>query len=232
MDLGGATFIVNEADDHALEQALLLKEVVGGEIVVVAVDFGDVDNTLYAAVAKGADRVIKIPWNEDVSPSPHLAAAMLAAPIKETAPDLVLVGSWSHDELDGSLAPELALKLALPYVGVIRGVAADANGTSVKVFKEFPGAVKARLQVRLPAVIGVLAAERPPRYVPVSRIRSVMKSMEFEERESDVPMIPPATAVDKLHLPAAGQRAEMLEGSESEVADRIVTILKDKGLLS
>ena len=47
LDLDGATFIVNEADDHALEQALLLKEAVGGEIVVVAIDFGDVDNTLY-----------------------------------------------------------------------------------------------------------------------------------------------------------------------------------------
>ncbi len=60
IDLGAASFIVNESDDHALEQALLLKEAGGGTVTVVALDFGDVDNTLYAATAKGADRIVKI----------------------------------------------------------------------------------------------------------------------------------------------------------------------------
>ena len=232
LDLDEATFIVNEADDHALEQALLLKEAVGGEIVVVALDFGDVDNTLYSAAAKGADRVIKILWEEEDAPSPRRAAAMLAGPVRELNADLVLVGSWSHDELDGSLAPELAHLLELPYVGVIRGIQLEEHAASAKVFKEFPGAVMARLDVRFPAVIGVLAAEQPPRYVPVSRIRSVMKSMEFEQRESDVPAVVSSSVIQKFYLPTASQRAEMLQGSETEVADRIVEILKDKGLLT
>jgi len=76
LDLGAATFIVNESDDHALEQALLLKAAGGGSVTVVALDFGDVDNTLYAAAAKGADRIVKIPLDADAPPSPGAAAAM------------------------------------------------------------------------------------------------------------------------------------------------------------
>ena len=54
LDLGAASFILNESDDHALEQALLLKEAGGGTVTVVALDFGDIDNTLYTAVGQGS----------------------------------------------------------------------------------------------------------------------------------------------------------------------------------
>ena len=73
LDLTSATFVVNESDDHALEQALLLKEAGGGSVVVVALNFGDVDNTLYAAAAKGADRVIKVALDGDTPPAPRAA---------------------------------------------------------------------------------------------------------------------------------------------------------------
>ena len=73
------------------------------------------------------------------------------------------------------MAPLLAGALGHPYVGVIRGVKAGAEAGTVVACKEFPGAVMARMLVRLPAVLGILGAEQPPRYVPVSRIRAAMK---------------------------------------------------------
>ncbi len=110
VDLDGATFRANEADDLALEQAILIKEKLGGSAVtVVALDFGDIDNTLYAAAAKGADRIIKIPYDQGQPPTPKQAAAMYAEAIRGLGADLVLVGSYAHDELEGTLAPLLAL---------------------------------------------------------------------------------------------------------------------------
>ena len=53
-------FKLSEPDEHALEQALILKEKCGGKVTVVTIDSGDVDETLYTAVAKGADRVVKV----------------------------------------------------------------------------------------------------------------------------------------------------------------------------
>ncbi len=231
LDLDGATFIINESDDHALEQALLLKEAAGGTVTVVAIDFGDVDNTLYTAAAKGADRIIKLAWeDESVEPSPAVAAAMYAEAIKPLNPDLVLVGVQAHDELEGVLAPWLGAQLQLPYVGVIRGVS-PGEGGSVIVRKEFPGAVMSRMAVKTPAVLGILGAEQPPRYVPVSRIRAAQKSTQFEEQEVAVPAPAGVAAVEKLYFPEKGERATMLEGSPEEIANRIVEILSEKGLL-
>ena len=229
LDFDGATFIVNESDDHALEQALLLKEAGGGTVAAVALDFGDVEQTLHAAAAKGADRIITVPYDEDQPPAPRALAAMLASVIKGLEADLVLVGVQAHDELEGSLAPLLALQLDLPYVGVIRGAEAVDDST-VRAFKEFPGAVKAQMKVTLPAVLGILAADQPPRYVPVSRIRAAMKSTTIDEQEAEAPAMESAVTVSRLYPPEVGERAEMIEGSEDEVAQRIAQILAETGV--
>ncbi len=230
-DLGSASFIVNESDDHALEQAILLKEAGGATVNVVALDFGDVDNTLYTAAAKGADRIIKLAPADGPPPPPRAAAALYAQAIKPLAPDLVLVGVQAHDELDGGLSPFLAAALGLPYVGVIRGVKAGAEPGTISVCKEFPGAVMARLNVKLPVVLGIVGAEQPPRYVPVARIRAAMKTTQFEESDAAAAGTAPAVSICRLSPPASGSHAEMLAGSEAEVAARIAEILAQKGLV-
>jgi electron transfer flavoprotein beta subunit len=231
LDLASAAFVVNESDDHALEQAILMKEASGGTVTVIGLDFGEIDNTLYAAAAKGADRIIKIPLDGEGPVLPQTAAAMYAEAIKPLGADLVLVGVQAHDELDGVLPPLLAEALGLPYVGVIRGVKPCPAGGAVVASKEFPGAVMARMNVKLPAVLGILGADQPPRYVPVSRIRGAMKTTQFDEQEAAVTPAESRVKVSKIYLPASGSRAEMLAGSEREIAQRIAEILAEKGLL-
>jgi electron transfer flavoprotein beta subunit len=231
LDYGAARFIVNEWDNHALEQALLLKESRGGSVTVVALDFGEVDNTLYEASAKGADNIVKIPWDADQPPALRQAVALYAEVLRSIAAELILVGCQAHDELEGPLAPQLAFALKLPYVGVVRGVQPSDEPGSIRVFKEFPGAVVARMAVRLPALIGILAAEKAPRYVPVSRIRAAMKSTQIQEQEVSPPPTESLATVSRLYVPEAPQRAEMLEGSVEEVAERLYQILAEKGLV-
>ncbi|MGO9109273.1 MAG: electron transfer flavoprotein subunit beta/FixA family protein [Thermoguttaceae bacterium] len=230
LDLSSASFIVNESDDHALEQAILLKEAGDATVSVVALDFGDVDNTLYTAAAKGADRIVKISLEGD-PPAPRAAAALYAAAVKSLNADLVLVGVQAHDELDGGLSPFLAAALGLPYVGVICGVRRGTEQGTVRVCKEFPGAVMAQMDVKLPVVLGVVGAEQPPRYVPVAKIRAAMKSAQFEEQAAVAPGATPPLSICRLEPPVSGSHAEMLSGSEDEVAARIAGILAEKGLV-
>lgn len=230
VDLDGATFLVNESDNHALEQALLLKdEVPGSSVAVVGLQFGEIDDTLYAAAAKGADRLVRIGYEGTNPPTARQAAAIYAESIKALGFDLVLVGASAYDELESSLAPLLALSLDLPYVGVIRGVK-PAEAGRVTVFKEFPGAVMAQMAVKLPAVLGVLGADQPPRYVPVSRIRASMKSTVFEEADLAPVAVEPLVTIERLYPPEVGERAAMLDGSEEEVAAKIAAILVEKGV--
>ena len=232
LDLDAASFILNESDDHALEQALLLKEAGGGSVTVVALDFGDVDNTLYAAAAKGADRIVKIPLPTTYIPLRRRRPLLYAEAIKPLGADLVLVGVQAHDELDGVLAPLLAAALGLPYVGVIRGVKAGAEAGTVVACKEFPGAVMARMNGQAAGRAGnpgrgSAAALRPgqphPRGDEVHAVRGTGRRGRRVCRRG--------LSVRKLYPPASGTRAEMLAGSETEIAARIVGILAEKGLV-
>ena len=49
-------FVLSEWDDQALEEALLVKEATGGEVIVVGFGDPDVELSLYTALAKGASR--------------------------------------------------------------------------------------------------------------------------------------------------------------------------------
>lgn len=232
LDYEEAGFLVNESDDHALEQALLLAEADGVEVKALAFDFGDVETTLFSAAAKGIENIITIPWDDPTPPSADVAAVMLAHVIGSLAPDCVLTGCQAHDELEGALGPKLAVSLGFPYLGVIRGITLTEEENVLHAFKEFPGAAKARMSVRLPAVLGVLAADQPPRYVPVSRIRAAMKTAEFDEADIEPATSTSAVSVSRLSFPVKGDGARMLVGSEQEVAEQIAEILVEKGVLT
>lgn len=230
LDYGETTFLVNEYDDHALEQAVLLKEQSHASVTVIALDFGDVDSTLYTAAAKGVDQIIKIPYEDEKPLSPRIAAVLLANVIRDLQPDLILAGVQSYEELDGTFTPLLAHALQFPYVGLIQGVEC-AGDESVAAFKEFPGAAKARMKIRLPAVLGILTASQPPRYVPISRVRAAMKSTQFEEIDVPFPSLAPKIRLEKFYPPKTGVRAEMIEGNDLEIAGRFVQLLTEKGVL-
>jgi electron transfer flavoprotein beta subunit len=61
LDTDDIKFKLNEYDDHALEEAILLKESgAADEVVAMAVDGADVDKMLFTAIAKGADKAEKL----------------------------------------------------------------------------------------------------------------------------------------------------------------------------
>jgi electron transfer flavoprotein beta subunit len=233
LDLGAVRPIVSERDDHALEQALLLKERSGGTVTAVALEAPEVDEVLFTALAKGSDRAVKV-TGFDVPPSTAAAAAVLAR-VLPTVPnlmpvDLVLTGCQAIDDLDGVLAPSLAERLGVPYLGIVTGVAVGAAGSPATVVKEFAGGSRGEYAVCLPAVLGVQAAEKPPRYVPVAKVRAAMKSRTVEEVAASAGDEAGLLQVVAMTKPEAAGRAEMLEGDPEAVAAKLVEILSTRGL--
>jgi len=234
LDLDAVRPIVSERDDHALEQALLLKERCGGSVTVLAIESRDVDEVLFTALAKGCDRALKVS-----GAGAALTSAKAAALLARTLPgipnlmpvDLVLTGCQAIDDLDGVVAPSLAERLHLPYLGIVTAVDVPAGALKATVLKEFAAGVRGQYGVCLPAVLGVQAAEKPPRYVPVAKVRAAMKARTIEEV--------PAGAMDEASLlsvaamtkPEAVGRAEMLEGDPEAVAAKVVEILSARGLV-
>jgi electron transfer flavoprotein beta subunit len=228
LDTAWLRMIINEFDDHAIEQGILLKERGGGVVTVVAPDIEGVDDVLFTAAAKGADRLIKIK-GDLTGVNNHALARVFSSIVKDLQPDLVLTGVQANNDMDGSLGPLLAGCLDLPYVGYISGV--TVAGAKSKVRKEYPGGLIAEMDVTLPAVLGIQAAEQPPRYVAVSKVRQMMKTSTIEERAFSGLDLAGGPTIGRMFQAEAGQRATMLTGTPDEVATKLVGIFKELGVL-
>jgi electron transfer flavoprotein beta subunit len=107
----------------------------------------------------------------------------------------------------------------------------EPAGAAVRVKQEYSGGRMAVLEVDTPAVIGVQAAPQPPRYVPISRLRQVMAGGPPELVEGAAGALPARTTVLELAAPEKGAGAEMLSGSPDDVAERILAVLGERGLV-
>lgn len=219
---------LNEFDEHALEEALLLKQEIGGQVTIIALDAEEIDKTLYTAAAKGADKLVKITGNFGTSVSSHAAAKALASSIKNMQYDLILTGVQAADDRDGQVGVLLAHYLNLPHVSVVTGV--QVTDGKAHIQKEYSGGMMAEFEVDLPAVFGIQAARETPRYAPVSRVRQAMKSSTIEEISAADPGVASGSVVRKMFKPIRGEGAQMLEGSTDEIADKIINILRERGI--
>jgi len=225
--------IANESDEHALEEALILRDRHGGTVSVAAVDGPDIDDVLFASLAKGADRAVKIAGASAGLTTLGLASVLAGSlvSIDGLLPvDLMLTGCQSIDDLDGQLAPLLAHELGNPYLGLVTAVEIGDGGTAI-VLREFSGGVRGRYEVDLPAVLGIQAAEKPPRYVPVAKVRAVRQSGNVEEAAVVGEPAMTRSPILGMAIPVTVDRAEMLGTDPAEAAGRIIEILSDRGLV-
>ena len=226
--------ILNERDDHALEQALILKERYGGTITVLALDAPEVDDVLFTALAKGADRAVKI-CESEVGLSTRAAAGIFAhvlSTFSDSSPaDVILTGVQAIDDLDGQMAPLLGHQLGLPYLGTVSQVTVDTTKRTATVVKEYAGGVHGEFDVTLPAVLGIQAAEKPPRYVPVAKVRAAMKSGKIESISAPAVEQPALLQILQMAKPEVAEHAEMLEGSPEEIASKVYEILAEHSIV-
>jgi electron transfer flavoprotein beta subunit len=221
---------LNEFDEHAVEEALQLKERHGGRVTVVALDTPEVDEALFTCLARGADRALKVTGDFAAGVSSHGAAAALAPVVRGLPHDLVLAGVQAADDRDGQTGILLAEALGLPHVSVVSGIE-PAGDRAVVVRQEYAGGVMAELDVDLPCVLGVQAAREAPRYAPVSKVRQVMKTAKLETVPAAGAAPAAGSTVIRLARPESGARAEMIEGEPEEVADRLLAVLREKGVV-
>jgi len=224
-----------DTDEHALEQALVLKEKHGGTVTVLGLEAPGIDEALFTALAKGADRAVKLAVEQGdlgTAATGRVFASFLAKELGTTgAGTLILPGSQAADDLEGELGPYVAEALRLPYLGVVSGIAFEDGERKVLAQKEFSGGARGEYELPLPAVLGVQAAERPPRYVPVAKVRSVTKSSTIESASVSALFETKMLEVDRMYRPEVTGRAQMLEGSVPEIAGKLADLLAERGII-
>jgi electron transfer flavoprotein beta subunit len=228
LDTTWLRLIISEFDDHAVEQAILLKEQTGGRVMVMTIDAEGVDDFLFTAAAKGADQLFKL-TGDFSNVNNHALARAYANLLKQNQPDLILTGVQAHNDLDGPLGPLLAQHLGMAYVGYVSGITVAADHVVVR--KEYSGGLIAEIEVKLPAVLGIQASVQPPRYVAYSKIRQVMSTAKIEEQAVAGLVLSGGSEISRMFQPEVAERATMLEGGTDQIAEKLISIFKELGML-
>ncbi len=220
-------FEINEADNYALEQALLLQEEFGGEVTVISVGPPQADEIIRMALAKGATRGVRItPENLD-DLDPYTIASLIAEEAKKTEFDLIFTGCQASDDGFSQVGVLLAEILGINHITM--AVEMEAGEDSAKISRELEGGLLAQYEIEYPAVITIQTGINEPRYASILGIkRAAQKELNvIEPGEVGGQRV----KLEKLYFPPPGERAEIIEGSPEEVAEKVAEILKNKGLL-
>ena len=230
-------FKLNDAEEQALEEAAILKEKYGGTITAIALDTADIDESLFLALAKGADSAVKIigDWTDFRSPAiaQVFAEYLFRKSLVSGAPGetIILCGSQSIDDIEGELAYYLGDILNLPVDGVITNISYHPEQKRITYIKEFSAGIRGEFEMTLPCIMGIQASENPPRYIPIAKIRAIMKSTKLEEFEVVTQESRINLPIERMFGPAVSERAEMIAGTPEDIAWGIVNIWTEKAIL-
>jgi electron transfer flavoprotein beta subunit len=112
---------------------------------------------------------------------------------------------------------------------VVSGIEVEPVSRTATVHQEYAGGIMATFEIDLPVVLGVQASRAIPRYAPVSRVRQAMKTAQIEQIEATTPA-GAGISVRRMFKPESTEHAEMIEGDTAEIVDRVVEILRERGL--
>jgi electron transfer flavoprotein beta subunit len=225
-------YVVNDWDNYAIEEAVLLQEKFGGTVTAITIGTEDDEEVLRRALAVGADRAIRIDPG-DLELDGFVISKLLAGVIKELEYDLVLTGVQADDDNCGMVGIMLAEHLGLSHAAVVTGVEPEGDEATIRV--ELEGGMDEVSKIRLPALLSIQTGINEPRYVSIMGIRKAgkkeLKVLKVEDLNLTEDDLTPRTVVEEVFLPPETEGAEIIEGDASKVAEEIIRILTEKGVM-
>ncbi len=174
---------LDDLSKNALEEAIRIKERVGGKITVVTLNGEKIGEAVKEALAVGGDEAKVISSGGNFMDTASTAYA-LAEVIKSLGNvDLILFGHASIDSYTGQVGPRVAEILGLPVVTRVREIKLE-NGSAV-VIRDLEDCLEEVL-VRLPCVLTVTNEINEPRLPSLAQILGARKKPVEEKSISDL----------------------------------------------
>lgn len=219
-----ASYEMNEPDAYALEEALRLRERLGGEVVVCSAGPARVQQMLREALARGADRALHISDDGLGAADAFVCANALAAAMADERFDLVLTGLQSDDQGHGQTGVVLAERLGIPHSTIVIEIQID--GARVRVKRELEGGWFQWVTMSLPALLTIQSGINQLRY---ATLKGIMAAKKKEIRTIPLPPgLAPSQRIVALSPPTRSKQTQMLTGTASDVASELVRRLRDE----
>ncbi|MFB6109443.1 MAG: electron transfer flavoprotein subunit beta/FixA family protein [Halodesulfurarchaeum sp.] len=230
---------LNEWDEYALEAAVELKEEgIADEVLTLTIGPERSADTIRMALAKGADRAIRIREEslaegalEDVA----TRAELMAPVVEEEDPALVLSGVQAADDGYGATGVALARALGWQWAAVVTDVSLDLTAGTARVRRELEGGIEEVTTIDLPAVLTIQTGINDPRYASLRGLQEA-REQELDCRTPDdlgigADSLPPRVTRGDVTEPETDVNTEYVEGDPSEQADALAEFLGERGVI-
>jgi electron transfer flavoprotein beta subunit len=209
------SFEVSESDGYALEEALRVREKLGGEVVVCSMGPQRVKSVIKDALARGADRAIHVVGDNLGSLSPYAAASALADAIRDEKPDLVFTGLQSDDYGYGQTGVILAELLGLPHATIV--IEVDASSEKLRVKRELESGWYQWYTMPTPALLTIQSGISQIRYATLKGIMAAKKK-EIKEVTSSAETVerPSHQRIEKVYLPQKTKQTQLLGNGDAK----------------
>src|SRR5579864_4791668 len=226
-------YSVNEADNYAVEEALQIRDRVGGNVTVVTVDGEDGEEILRRELAMGANHAALVSDEAFAGSDGRGIATILKAFVDKGHYDLILAGVQADDGA-AQVGGMLAAMLDYPFASLVNSITVEDG--RLKVSREIEGGNREINEIDLPCVLSIQTGINEPRYVGMRGIRAVA-SVPIPTYDRTALALEPGIAgaaaakVRRVNyfVPAASTGAEMLHGSREENADKVLELVAAKG---
>ncbi|QZA88005.1 electron transfer flavoprotein subunit beta/FixA family protein [Salinarchaeum sp. IM2453] len=228
---------LNEWDDYAVEEAVQISEERDDvEVVTVTIGPERSEETIRMALAKGADRGIRI-WDEALADQQLLdveaKTRILAAVAKQEDPDLILTGVQAGDEAFGATGVALARRLDYGWAAVVNDL--DLHEDLASVHRELEGGIEELTEVDLPSVLTIQTGINDPRYASLRGIRQAQRKelnvLSLSDLELSTDVADSRLEVTDMYVPDTGGEATVWEGSTEESTEKLAEYLHESGVI-
>jgi electron transfer flavoprotein beta subunit len=216
--------VLDPGDESGIEEALLLKEAHGGEVVLVTMGPEKAREAIRKGLSMGADRGIMISDADLSGADALLTARALAAAIRPESPDLVICATESYDGSTGMVPPMLAELLRVPQLTFAKEV--SLNGDGVTVHRQTEAGFQV-IEAQTPALLTVTAGIAEPRYASLKGIMAA-RSKEVKQltlADLSVEKGQPAETIDGVADAEERKSGEVVEDDGTSGVESIMAIL-------
>lgn len=227
---------MNEWDEYAVEEALLIKERLGGTVTAITMGPEGADAVLRRCLAKGADHAIWLKDEAFEGSDAYATAKTLHAAIKGLEYDLVFTGAQAGDNNYSAVGGILAELLGLAQAQMVKKV--EVGEGALLVNRELEGGLEEALELPMPALLAIQTGINEPRYVSIMGIRkarkkeiTVMGLSDLGLTRDDVGEAGSWMRVQRVYVPPVEKEPEILAGSPEEIAGRLVEVFRSRGLI-
>ncbi|MEA1960883.1 MAG: electron transfer flavoprotein subunit beta/FixA family protein [Bacillota bacterium] len=231
----GVPSIINPYDIHGLEEAISLKEKVGGKVTIVSMGPMQAVEALKKAMSFGADRAILLS-DRAFGGSDSLATAYILSTalkkIDETEPiDLVFAGKEAIDGDTAQTGPGIAQRLGFPQLTYVIKVR-EMTDSSITVERKTEGGRQV-VESQLPALFTVEKELNDLRYASLPDLMKAAeyvpevwdsKTLDFDKTQMGLKGSP--TSVSKIFAPLGRSGGEIIDGTKDPVGTAAVVVQK------